>query len=57
MYFGFNTDLSFTNIKILSVKNYYTGQKAGNDFGIVFRPIEVTIDDAINCHFQINPYF
>jgi dihydroflavonol-4-reductase len=46
-YFGFNTDFTFTNMKILCVKNYYSGKKAENDLGIVLKPVEVAVDDAI----------
>lgn len=47
MKLGFNTEYTLTNMKILCVKNYYTGKKAEKEFGIVFRPVEVAIDDAI----------
>jgi hypothetical protein len=40
-------------MKILCVKNYYTAKKAQNELGIVPRPIEIAINDAINW-FKLN---
>ncbi len=48
MHFGFNTDKTLTNMKILCMKNYYSGKKASNDLEIIYRPVESAITDAIN---------
>lgn len=53
VFIGLNTDLTLTNMKILCVKNYYTAKKAQNELGIVPRPIEIAINDAINW-FKLN---
>jgi dihydroflavonol-4-reductase len=53
MKLGFNTEFTLTNMRILCVENYYSGKKAEKEFGIVFRPVEVALDDAISW-FKLN---
>ncbi len=53
-YIGFNTDLTLTNMRILCVKNYYSGKKAENDLGIVLRPAEAAVEDAISWFIRNN---
>lgn len=44
---GFRTPISRTNMKILSVSNFYTSQKAQRELGLRFRPIEQGIREAL----------
>ncbi|MDT0687656.1 NAD-dependent epimerase/dehydratase family protein [Autumnicola psychrophila] len=42
------TSVSSANMKILSVKNYYSAKKAEEKLGVHFHPIDQAIDDAID---------
>lgn len=44
---GVKTALSSTNMKILCIKNYYANDKAKQELGVVFEPIENGIDHAV----------
>ncbi|MDT0645080.1 NAD-dependent epimerase/dehydratase family protein [Zunongwangia sp. F260] len=41
------TSVSSANMKILSVKNYYSAKKAEEELGVHFQPIDQAIDNAI----------
>ncbi|MDT0651358.1 NAD-dependent epimerase/dehydratase family protein [Autumnicola edwardsiae] len=41
------TSVASANMKILCVKNYYSGKKAEEELGVHFHPIDQAIDDAI----------
>ncbi|SEL26306.1 NAD-dependent epimerase/dehydratase family protein [Parapedobacter koreensis] len=45
---GIRTALSSVNMKILCICNYYSNSKAQQELGVVFRPIDAGIDDAIH---------
>nr|WP_321451818.1 NAD-dependent epimerase/dehydratase family protein [uncultured Carboxylicivirga sp.] len=47
-FFRVQTDLSFSNLKALTVRNYYSNQKAWQDLNIHFAPIDVAIKDAVD---------
>jgi nucleoside-diphosphate-sugar epimerase len=47
-YFGVKTAVSFTNMQILCTGNYYSNQKAINELGIGFEPIENGITEAVD---------
>ena len=47
-FMGIKTSLSSVNTKILTIKNYYSNQKAKTELGISFTPIDNAIIDAIN---------
>ena len=44
---GVATPVSFSNMRILSITNYYSNQKAEADLGVKFRPIDLGIRQAI----------
>ncbi|PWE00139.1 NAD-dependent epimerase/dehydratase family protein [Marinilabilia rubra] len=46
-WFGLKTQLSLTNMKMLCVKNFYSNQKAKNDLGVNFEPVESGIEAAV----------
>jgi dihydroflavonol-4-reductase len=52
-YFGVRTELTLTNMKILCVKNYYSGKKAEKVLEIKYTPLEIAIAEAINW-FRLN---
>ena len=45
--FGFKTNISYTNMKIICTKNYYKNEKATKDLNLNFKPIEIAINDAV----------
>jgi dihydroflavonol-4-reductase len=46
-YSGINTALSLTNMKIISLGNYYSGQKAEKNLNLSPQPIDVAIKEAL----------
>lgn len=47
-YFGVKTAVSFTNMQILCTGNYYLNQKAVDELGIDFKPIENGINETLH---------
>ena len=47
-YFGVRTPLSSLNMKILCIRNFYSNQKAKNELGTTFHPIEQGIQKALD---------
>lgn len=46
-FFGFKTNLSMANMRILCTKGFYSNQKAVNELGVNFKNTEKAIKDAI----------
>jgi dihydroflavonol-4-reductase len=47
-FLGIKTDLSLTNVKILTINNYYSNQKAKDKLKIRFSPMREAVSDAVN---------
>ncbi|MFW5835620.1 MAG: NAD-dependent epimerase/dehydratase family protein [bacterium] len=47
-YAGFNTAVNLTNMKILSIGNYYTANKAVREISLPQTPIEKAIEDTVS---------
>tara|TARA_R110002020_G_scaffold154714_6_gene335300 strand:- start:204132 stop:205106 length:975 start_codon:yes stop_codon:yes gene_type:complete len=45
---GIATPVSLSNMRILSITNYYSNKKAERELGIHFKPIEIGINQAID---------
>lgn len=47
-YGGFNTAVNLTNMKILSIGNYYTANKAIREISLPQTPVEKAVEDAVS---------
>jgi dihydroflavonol-4-reductase len=45
--FGFNSNLSLNNMRILCVNNYYSNQKSVLELGLKYSPVDLAIEDTL----------